>query len=211
MWNQVSHASHYRALSLSVTIACFIRTGINLDKIDIRRPDLICLKEFDDLTQAGSVYVVVHKPKKEGSSTETDFIATHYDLYVVSSINHTTYVDSVFKIRKWDHYSLIRKVGQIPLINIQIYRMPNRFAQEVEHQLISEVHDRICALNKSDKWSSTLSCQMFTHHCAEYFRFKFPQDIKIISDCMPTMMNLYLNGSLLTNKAIAKSNETSSF
>ncbi|CAF0989911.1 unnamed protein product [Didymodactylos carnosus] len=191
---------------------------------------MISPKEFVDLTQAGSVYVVVHKPKKEGkegeiekkthygmaidisgSSTETDFIATHYDLYVVSSTDHTTYVDPVFKIRKWDHYSLIRKVGQIPLIDIQVYRMPNRFAQEVEHQLISEVHDRICALNKSDKWSSTLNCQTFTRHCVEHFRFEFPQDIKIISDCMPTMMNLYLNGSLLTNKAIARSNEISSF
>ncbi|CAF3122098.1 unnamed protein product [Rotaria sp. Silwood2] len=203
--------------------------GIQLDKIDICQHNMLCPGEFEDLTQAGSVYLVIRNSRKGGEdeiakkshfgiaidisglSTEGDFIATHYDLYVVSKTNYTTYVGAEFKIRKWNHYSVVRKVGQIPLNQIRLYQIPNRFAKEVEHQLISKVHDAMCELNKGAKWSSTLNCQTFTRRCVEYFGFEFPQDIKVTSDCMPTLVNLYLNGSLLTNETAEQSTETLSF
>jgi hypothetical protein len=121
----------------------------NLGKIEIDRPDMICLNELDNLNQAGSMYVVIHKPKRgsgsekkmhyglaidvsgmckyyfflpnffsiflSGSSTATDFVATHYDLYVVSPIDYSTYVGSMFKSRQWNDYSSVRKVGNIRL------------------------------------------------------------------------------------------------
>jgi hypothetical protein len=69
------------------------------------------------------------------------------------------------------------------------------------------VHVPLCRLNESTKWSSTLNCQTFARRCIEYLQMDFPHDITIISDVMPTKVNLYLNGSLLTHTAIQKSNE----
>ncbi|CAF2939241.1 unnamed protein product [Rotaria sp. Silwood2] len=200
--------------------------GIRFDKINISRPDMLCPVEFNDVTEAGSVYIVIHKPNEEdnkyetekrkhfsvaidvtGSSTTTQFVATHIDLYVASLTDHTTYIDSMFKIRTWDHYFLVKKVGKIPLADIQAFPTPNHFAKEIEHRLISNVHVALCRLNGSAKWSSTLNCQTFTRRCIEYLQMDFPQDITFISDVMPTMVNLYLNGSLLTHQSIKKSNE----
>ena len=113
----------------------------------------------------------------------------------------------MFKIRTWDHYFLVKKVGKIPLADIQAFPTPTHFAKEIEHRLIANVHVPLCRLNGSAKWSSTLNCQTFTRQCIEYLQMDFPQDITINSDVMPTMVNLYLNESLLTHQAIEKSNE----
>ncbi|UJR21083.1 hypothetical protein I4U23_024183 [Adineta vaga] len=201
--------------------------GIRLDKINISRPDMICPVEFKDSEQAGLVYIVIHKPQEEdkkseiekkrhfslaidvtGSSTRTQFVATHVDLYVMSPTDHTTYVNSVFKIRNWDDYFLVKTVGKIELADIQACPTPNHFAKEIEHQLISNVHIPLCRSNDSAKWSSVLNCQAFTRCCVEYLQMDFPQDITIISDVIPTVVDLYLNGSLVTHHAIEKSNET---
>ncbi len=105
-------------------------------------------------------------------------------------------MNAEFEIRKWDHYSVIRKVGQIPLTDIQAYKSPNRYARLIEYNLIPKVHDQMCVLNQSNKWSSTLNCQRFTRCCCvQYFKFKFPEDINIISDVMPSMINSYNNES----------------
>jgi len=81
------------------------------------------------------------------------------------------------------------------------YKKLNRYAKLIEYNLISKVHDQMCVLNQSDNWSSTLNCQTFACCCCvEYFKFDFPEDIRIISAVMPTMVNLYIYGSLLTDK-----------
>ncbi len=49
-----------------------IHMGIRLDKINISRPDMICPVEFEDFTQARSVYIVIHKPKKEDKKCEIE-------------------------------------------------------------------------------------------------------------------------------------------
>jgi hypothetical protein len=53
-----------------------------------------------------------------GSSTNTQFVGFHYDLYVHSPTNYTTRIDIKFKEREWNHYLKIQKVGQIPVEKI---------------------------------------------------------------------------------------------
>ena len=53
-------------------------------------------------------------------------------------------------------------------------------------------------------WSSTLNCQTFTRRCIEHLEMNFPEDIIVISDIMPTMVDMYLKGTLLTNTAVEK-------
>jgi len=61
--------------------------------------------------------------------------------------------------------------------------------------------------NGSCMWSSTLNCQTFTRLSIEHLQMNFPQDIVFISDIMPTMVDMYLKESLLTNTAVEKTNE----
>jgi hypothetical protein len=74
------------------------------------------------------------------------------------------------------------------------YKKLNRSAKLIEYNLISKAYDQMCVLNQSDQWSSTLNCQTFTRCCCvEYFKFDFPEDIRMISDVMTTMVNLYID------------------
>ena len=112
-------------------------------------------------------------------------------MFIYHPTDHTTYIDSMLKHRKWDDFALVVKVGQISYNEIQKFQIPVRFAKEIEYRLISQVYDPICQANKSPKWSSRLNCQTFTRSCIEHLGIEFPSEVDMISDCIPTMMNIY--------------------
>ncbi|CAF1105963.1 unnamed protein product [Rotaria sordida] len=190
---------------------------------------MICPAYLVDLNKAGSVYLVKHKSKTEekendcdkathfglaidvtavaltGSSTSDKFIATHIDLYIHDETDHTTYIDSTFNHREWHHYQLIKKVGQISINDIRMFHSPMHFAKNLEHRLIFYIFNPMCQQNQGAHWSSTLNCQTFTRLAIEYLGYEFPPDVKIISDCVPTMINIYMKASLLTAHTKEKS------
>lgn len=203
---------------------------------------MICPTDYENWTEVGSVYLVVHKSHDDqtcdiekrkhfslaiditgiendicsyfiwwtiliGSSTTTDFVATHIDLYITSLTDHSTYVGSKLKSRSWNDYSSITKVGNIPVTDIQKFPSPFCFAKHIEYELISNVYMPLRKSNGSCMWSSTLNCQTFTRLSIEHLQMNFPQDIVFISDIMPTMVDMDLEGSLLTNTAVEKTNE----
>ncbi len=72
---------------------------------------------------------------------------------------------------------------------------------------MDHVHYPMCQQNEGAKWSSILNCQTFSRSVLEYLGCKLPSDITIVSDCVPTMVNIYMNASLLKAQAKEISNE----
>jgi hypothetical protein len=73
------------------------------------------------------------------------------------------------------------------------------------------VYDPLFQLNNGPQWSSILNCQTVTRSAIEYLGCQFPLDVQLISDCLPTMFDLYVHGSLITAQAIQRSNEKLSY
>jgi hypothetical protein len=86
---------------------------------------------------------------------------------------------------------MVRKIGQIPLNEITAFDTPFLYAKYLEHRLLFNVYVPMSKLSNGPDWSSTLNCQTFTQSAIEYLGFQFPSDVQIISDCIPTMFNLY--------------------
>lgn len=61
----------------------------------------------------------------------------------------------------------------------------------MEHNILVNVHDKLCSQNGGDQWSSILNCQTVTKESIQYFGGKYPDDIIIMSDCVPQIMDLY--------------------
>lgn len=139
-----------------------------------------------------------------GSSTSKEFVATHFDLFIISSTDHTTYMEATLKRRQYDDYPLIQQIGKMPLSCIQECFSPIHFAQNLRNQLVQNVYYPMCKQNNGARWSSTLNCQTFTRSAIEYLGFHFPLDIVVLSDCIPTLMDMYMNVSLA--KAQTKEN-----
>ncbi|CAF4662281.1 unnamed protein product [Rotaria socialis] len=199
--------------------------GIKFDKVNPDPFAMICPTQLVNSYEAGSIYFVMHKPGKEndseikrhesekkthyalaidmtGSSNTDYFIATHYDLYVVSSTNYTTHVESTFKEHAWDHYSLIQKLGKIPIDDILRFHIPTHFAKHIEYRLINDVFNPLCEANKGPGWSSILNCQSFTRASIEHLGYEFPSTVHVTSDCIPTLMD-----SLIKAKTNEKSTD----
>ncbi|CAF2108489.1 unnamed protein product [Rotaria magnacalcarata] len=186
---------------------------------------MICPSRFVDLNTAGSVYFLKHKPKSEygkdldkivhfslavditGSSTSKEFVATHFDIFIVHSTDHTTYMEATFKRRLYDDYLLIKQIGKILLNHIQEFFSPIHFAQNLRNQLIQNVYNPMCKNNNGALWSSTLNCQTFTRSAIEYLGFHLPPNTVILSDCIPTMVDMYMNISLAKTQTKEKLNE----
>ena len=73
-----------------------------------------------------------------GASTRKWFAATHYDLMIDKPTNHHTYVDSEYRERRWNHYHSVRKLGQIPLQQMQQFYSPVYFAEDFETPIDSK-------------------------------------------------------------------------
>lgn len=142
-----------------------------------------------------------------GSSTNTQFVGFHYDLYVHSPTNYTTRIDIKFKEREWNHYLKIQKVGQIPVEKILSYYVPSHFADEIKSQLQRNVFNRLCQLNNGPRWSAVLNCQTFTRDAIQYLGFQFPPDVQLITECLPTMFDIYDSVSLSKAKTKQKTSE----
>ncbi|CAF4146218.1 unnamed protein product [Rotaria magnacalcarata] len=176
--------------------------GIKFDKVNPDPFAMICPTQLVNSDEAGSIYLVMHKPGKEndseikrhesekkthyalaidmtGSSNTDYFIATHYDLYVVSSTNYTTHVEFTFKELAWDHYSLIQKLGKIPIDDILRFHIPTHFAKHIEYRLINDVFNPLCEANKGPGWSSILNCQSFTRASIEHLGYEFPSTVHV--------------------------------
>lgn len=139
-----------------------------------------------------------------GSSNNDKFIVTHFDLYVVSSTDYNTYIKPTFKERCWNQYVTVKKVGQIPLNEIQAFHTPFLYGKELEYKLLRFVYYPLLDRNNGPKWSSILNCQTYTRSAIEYLGCQFPSDIQLISDCIPTMFDIYLCVSLKTGETSAK-------
>jgi len=128
-------------------------------------------------------------------------------MYIYNQSNHTTYIQSSFKHDAWDHYQLITKVGQIPLDNIKRFYSPIHFSKDLEQQLMNHVYYPMCQLNQGAHWSSTLNCQTFTRSAIEYLGCKLPSNVTVLSDCVPTMVDIYMSASLLKAQSEEKLKE----
>jgi len=136
--------------------------------------------------------------------TTDQFVSTHFDLNVNGKDDYRTYIESKVKIRSWGHYFMVRKIGQISLNEITAFDTSFRYAKHLEHRLLFNAYDLISKLNNGPDWSSTLNCQTFARSTIEYLGFQFPSDVQVISNCIPTMFNLYLYASLKTGQVSAK-------
>ncbi|CAF2022815.1 unnamed protein product [Rotaria magnacalcarata] len=191
--------------------------GNNLIKFDPYMSRIICLQEYADPQQIGTVYFVKHKAGSNiapneisknthyglaiditGSSTKRTFCATHYDLCIEKPTNHFTYIDCEFKERPWDYYYEVREIGKIPSNEIQKFYVPSYFAEDLRFKLINNVHYAMSMKNQGTKWSSMLNCQTFTRAAIQYLGFDFPSDIIIVSDCLPSMVDIYMSSRLTT-------------
>ena len=94
---------------------------------------------------------------------------------------------------------MVRRVGRIRLCKIQRFLNPSYFAEHIRYQLISEVHYLMAIENNGTKWSSTMNCQTFTRAAIKNLGFDFPSDVVVISDCVPSMVDLYLAGRYITS------------
>ena len=118
-----------------------------------------------------------------------------------------TYVGCIFKERPWNYYSAARKIGKIPLNEIQNFYNPTYFAENLRSKLITDVHYPISLNNKGTKWFSLLNCQTFTHAAVQYLGLEFPSDIVVVSDCIPSMVDMYLSSRLTTAQVLAAKEE----
>jgi hypothetical protein len=103
-----------------------------------------------------------------------------------------TYINADLQSRTWNDYQSVVKVGQIPVDSIRKFYSPLRFAQDLQQQLINHVYDPMCQVNQGTHWSSTLNCQTFTRSAIEYLGCKLPSNVTIVSDCIPTLVDVYI-------------------
>ena len=143
-----------------------------------------------------------------GSSNSQQFIATHFDLHVTSPTDYTTYLKPALKHKPWDHYHLIKKVGKIPLHEINP-KVPHVFAVDLEYRLLHLVYIPLVNANNGSHWSAILNCQTITRSAIQLLGFTFPEDIPLIADVAPTMFDLYLNATLTTAQMHQHTNELS--
>jgi hypothetical protein len=129
-------------------------------------------------------------------------------LCVKSSTDYTTYIDPSSKRRAWNHYHLVRKIGQIPFNEIKRFDMPYQFAFDLCNRLSQEVYSPLFKANNGPHWSSILNCQTISRQSIQFLGYQFPDDIQLITDVVPTMFDLYVNINLITAQACEKSNET---
>jgi hypothetical protein len=111
---------------------------------------------------------------------------------VKSSTDYTTYIDPRLKRHTWDHYYLVRKIGQIPLNEITRFYMPQQFAVDLHNRLSQQVYSALFRANNGSHWSSILNCQTITRSSIQFFGYQFPEDIQLITDIVPTMFDLYV-------------------
>ncbi len=119
-----------------------------------------------------------------------------------------TYVGCLYKERPWDHYSVARKIGKIPLNEIQRFYIPPYFAEHLKTSLNNNVHHPMSLDNGGTKWSPSLNCQTFTRAAIQHLGFEFPSDMVVVSDCVPAMVDMYLSSRLTTAQALAAKQET---
>ncbi len=115
----------------------------------------------------------------------------------------------MLKSYDWNHYHMVKKIGQIPLNQIQAFITPFIYAQDLQNRLLTHVYTPMFHLNNGPRWSSVLNCQTFTRSAIEYLGCQFPTDVQLISDCIPTMFDIYVHGSLMTDQTIQKSKKLS--
>lgn len=128
-------------------------------------------------------------------------------MYIYNKTNHTTYIHSSFKHGAWDDYQLVIKVGQLKLDDIKRFYSPIRFAEDLRQQLLNHVYDPMCQLNQGDHWSSILNCQTFTRSAIEHLGYKLPLNVAVLSDCVPTMVDICMSTSLLKARSEEKLDE----
>ncbi len=107
-----------------------------------------------------------------------------YDLHIQSATNHNTYVDAEYKKHSWEHYPIIRPIGNIPAVEIQGFPYPFIYAETLKVRLMMQVNCPMSVVNNGRCWSSKLNCQNFTEKTMEYIGFVFPEDIPIASDLL---------------------------
>jgi len=105
----------------------------------------------------------------------------------------------MLQVHNWDYYDNIINVGAIQVKEIMKFPSPIRFLQEMEHDLLVNVYDKLCSQNGGSQWTSVLNCQIITRESIRYFGGKYPDGIKVISDCMPHLVDIYLQSCLLTS------------
>jgi hypothetical protein len=117
---------------------------------------------------------------------------------VESPTDHTTFIEPRLKRHTWDHYHLVKKIGQIPLNEITRFDMPHQFATDLHNRLSQQVYSPLLRANNGPHWSSILNCQTMSRSSIQVLGYQFPDDIQLITDIVPTMFDLYINGGLIT-------------
>ncbi|UJR24137.1 hypothetical protein I4U23_027103 [Adineta vaga] len=165
--------------------------GIQFDKINPNHISTAPSSEIVDneLEKKTHYAFVIDVP---GSSNE--------DLYVVSQTDYARHIESTYKEHKCDHYLLIKKLGKISLGDILQFHVTTHFVKHIEYKLINEVYNHLYKANNGPYWSSILNCQTFTRASIEHLGFEFPSTVRIISDCMSTLMDFYIKTYENTNK-----------
>ncbi|CAF1175028.1 unnamed protein product [Adineta ricciae] len=206
--------------------------GLSIDKINPEKISSTSGMEIVNVNHAGTIYFVQHKVKEvgateemndqlekrshygiavdiTGSSNEQHLIATHFDLYIRNSTDYTTQVMIQHKTDEWNYYLRVDKVGKIPYEEILAFYLPEHYADYLKSNLIQNVFNPLCRSNGGPTWSSILNCQSFTRTSINYLGYEFPSSVRITSDCIPTMMDFYLQTSLMKEKATEQTNELS--
>jgi hypothetical protein len=82
---------------------------------------------------------------------------------------------------------------------IEQYPAPHFYGENLRWRLINNVHVPIVIKNhETAKWSSTLNCHSFTREAVEYLGLQFSSDIPVMSDCVPSIIDIYLSSRLTT-------------
>ncbi|CAF1207734.1 unnamed protein product [Adineta ricciae] len=192
--------------------------GLSIDKINPEKISFTSGMKIVNVNHAGTVYFVQHKVKEidatevindqlekrshygiavdiTGSSNEQHLIATHFDLYIRSSTNYTTQVIADHKTDEWNYYLRVDKVGKIPYEQILAFYLPEHYADYLKSNLIQYVFNPLCRSNDGPTWSNILNCQTFTRNSINYLECEFPSSVRITSDCIPTMMDFYIQAN----------------
>ena len=101
----------------------------------------------------------------------------------------------------------IEKVGQITSNEIKNFHSPIHFARDLENRLTHHVYDPMVEQNNGPYWSASLNCQTFTRSAIQYLNCTFPPNILISSDCIPSVVDMYMDASLLNAHLKEKYNE----
>ncbi|CAF1232166.1 unnamed protein product [Didymodactylos carnosus] len=159
-WIELFGSNIHSELSLSINQWLVIESDTNrfylletngeLGEIDCTIDNSSRILSIKMLNGNVGLVMCISKQKSQilGSSTNDAFIATHYDLFICNPTDYTTYVDSTFRIHKWENYLLVKKLGQISINDIQMFYSPIHFAQDLEHRLINNVYNHMCQQNK---------------------------------------------------------------